>query len=351
MKITELHQPIIGDIVEFETDPDTVVEGRIIAETEDGYIYEFSENGFTELSEACAYGKYFCSTDKVWKCRQGPKQSRKVSEEEKEDPCWDGYHMVGMKNKGGKKVPNCVPEASNPAQQAAIAIAKKKKKQGVSEEIDHKELMKQGIIHPVIAGDMDTDTSHNSHDYHEPKTGKLCQGKCVHNDGKEVHMRQHGTGIIHKFKVKNSLDEDRTETKDKDGNVTSWRDEGEWEPTNPKKNPQGKVHNLTGQALKKTKELPTLDSDNVASPVGSGVAEADYHGRDVPLGKPMKGDVKKSKVYVRNAKGDVVKVNFGDPNMRIKKNSPAHRKSFRARHHCDNPGPRWKANYWSCRAW
>ena len=92
----------------------------------------------------------------------------------------------------------------------------KDKKKGVAEEIDHKELMKQGILHPVIARDMDPDTSHNSHDYHEPKTGKLCQGKCVHNDGKEVHMRQHGTGIIHKFKVKNSLDEDRTETKDKD---------------------------------------------------------------------------------------------------------------------------------------
>ena len=79
--------------------------------------------------------------------------------------------------------------------------------------------------------------------------------------------------------------------------------------------------------------------------------EAKYQGRTVPLGKPMKGDVKKSKVYVKGPKGNVVKVNFGDKNMRIKKNSPGHRKSFRARHHCENPGPRWKARYWSCRAW
>ena len=79
--------------------------------------------------------------------------------------------------------------------------------------------------------------------------------------------------------------------------------------------------------------------------------EATYQGRTVPLGKPMKGDVKKSKVYVKGPKGNVVKVNFGDKNMRIKKNSPGHRKSFRARHHCENPGPRWKARYWSCRAW
>jgi len=79
--------------------------------------------------------------------------------------------------------------------------------------------------------------------------------------------------------------------------------------------------------------------------------EAEYHGRNVPLGKPMAGDVKKSKVYVKNAKGNVVKVNFGDPNMTIKKSNPKRRKSFRARHHCENPGPRTSARYWSCRAW
>lgn len=79
--------------------------------------------------------------------------------------------------------------------------------------------------------------------------------------------------------------------------------------------------------------------------------EAEYQGRKVPLGKPMKGDVKKSKVYVRGPKGNVVKVNFGDPNMKIKKSNPKRRKSFRARHNCANPGPRWKARYWSCRAW
>lgn len=81
------------------------------------------------------------------------------------------------------------------------------------------------------------------------------------------------------------------------------------------------------------------------------IDEAKYHGREVPLGKKMAGDVKKSKVYVRGPKGNVVKVNFGDKNMRIKKSIPARRKSFRARHNCANPGPRWKARYWSCRSW
>lgn len=79
--------------------------------------------------------------------------------------------------------------------------------------------------------------------------------------------------------------------------------------------------------------------------------EAKYQGREVPLGKPMAGDVKKSKVYVRGPKGNVVKVNFGQKGMKIKKSIPGRRKNFRARHNCDNPGPRWKARYWSCRAW
>jgi hypothetical protein len=79
--------------------------------------------------------------------------------------------------------------------------------------------------------------------------------------------------------------------------------------------------------------------------------EATHQGREVPLNKPMAGDVKKSKVYVKNAAGNVVKVNFGDKNMTIKKHIPARRKSFRARHNCDDPGPKTKARYWSCKAW
>tara|TARA_Y100001963_G_scaffold24914_1_gene33718 strand:+ start:310 stop:969 length:660 start_codon:yes stop_codon:yes gene_type:complete len=80
---------------------------------------------------------------------------------------------------------------------------------------------------------------------------------------------------------------------------------------------------------------------------------AEYQGRKVKLGKPFRtpDGPKKFSVYVKNQKGNVVKVNFGDPNMEIKKDNPKRRKSFRARHNCDNPGPRWKARYWSCRKW
>jgi hypothetical protein len=86
--------------------------------------------------------------------------------------------------------------------------------------------------------------------------------------------------------------------------------------------------------------------------------EAEYQGRKVQLGKIMQGDVKKFKVYVKNDKGNVVKVNFGfggksakGKRMVIKKNNPARRKSFRARHNCSNPGPRWKPRYWACKTW
>ena len=86
--------------------------------------------------------------------------------------------------------------------------------------------------------------------------------------------------------------------------------------------------------------------------------EAEYQGRKVQLGKPMQGDVKKFKVYVKNDKGKVVKVNFGfggksakGKRMVIKDKNPKKRAAFRARHNCKNPGPRWKARYWSCKAW
>ena len=101
---------------------------------------------------------------------------------------------------------------------------------------------------------------------------------------------------------------------------------------------------------------------SVGEPEQSNTDEAKYQGREVTLNKPMAGDVKKSKVYVRDpATGNVKKVNFGhggktakrlgQKTMKIKKSNPARRKSFRARHNCDNPGPKTKARYWSCRAW
>lgn len=117
------------------------------------------------------------------------------------------------------------------------------------------------------------------------------------------------------------------------------------------------LHDVVERILAK-KDQGTLtmdDYEEIAGDVGQDqdeMYEADYHGRKVPLGKPMRGDVKKFKVYVRNPKtGNIKKVNFGDKKMRIKKSNPKRRKSFRARHRCANPGPRTMARYWSCRKW
>lgn len=142
--------------------------------------------------------------------------------EMKDDPCWDGYEMVGKKEKNGKEVPNCVP----------------KKEHNLDESYDFGE-----------------------------------------ND--EITL---------------------------EGIVNFYLEESELE-------------------------------------------EGEYQGRKVKLNKPMQGDVKKFKVYTKNPKGNVVKVNFGDPDMRIKKSNPARRKSFRARHNCESPGPKHKARYWSCKKW
>jgi len=107
-----------------------------------------------------------------------------------------------------------------------------------------------------------------------------------------------------------------------------------------------------GMKKKGNKEVPNcVPEEKELNEWGEIEEESEYQGRKVTLNKPSAGDVKKSKVYVKNEKGNVVKVNFGDPNMRIKVSDPARRSNFRARHNCENPGPKWKARYWSCKAW
>ena len=108
----------------------------------------------------------------------------------------------------------------------------------------------------------------------------------------------------------------------------------------------GKIHELIEEDFEVT-------GNELYENWGEPLEEAEKGGRKVQLGKPFltPGGPKKRAVYVKNEKGNVIKVNFGDPNMTIKKNNPARRRSFRARHHCENPGPRTKARYWSCKAW
>jgi len=187
---------------------------------------------------------------------------------ELENPCWKGYEMIGMKDKDGREVPNCVPvsEADGPCWKGYQQIGMKDKDGRqvpncvpVSEDIDSDNDVNYGLVEP---------------------------------------------------------EEYDVEDEDMEDFIAFMR---------------GYDKNLNEgcQCLR----------------------EAEYQGREVQLGKPMQGDVKKFKVYVKNPQGNVVKVNFGQKGMKIRKSNPAARKSFRARMNCDQPGPRHKANYWSCRKW
>lgn len=125
-----------------------------------------------------------------------------------------------------------------------------------------------------------------------------------------------------------------------------------------------KIEDIVNEDITLTEDITLEDHEDFHEMFGelayceNGLFEAEYQGRTVKLNKPMQGDVKKFKVYVKNPKGNVVKVNFGHggtsakgKTMKIRKSNPKARKSFRARHNCENPGPKHKARYWSCRKW
>jgi len=194
-----------------------------------------------------------------WKtCKEGLELS--------EGPCWDGYKQVGMKDKGGKQVPNCVPVNENIKEMRLVSLM------------------------PVNV---------YNEDNHLPNHPER------RDDDSEINY-----GLV-------EPEEYDVEDEDMEDFISFMRSY--------------------------SKEL-----NEASCPC---VFEAEYQGRDVKLGKPMAGDVKKFKVYVKNPSGNVVKVNFGQKGVKIKKNNPDRRRSFRARHNCDNPGPRHKARYWSCRKW
>ena len=111
------------------------------------------------------------------------------------------------------------------------------------------------------------------------------------------------------------------------------------------------VHPITlVDAMKTYKEFREKCCDNCYD---HELQEAEYQGKKVTLNDPIRSSDgnKKFHVYVKNEKGNVIKLGFGDPNMSIKRDDPGRRKNFRARHNCDNPGPKYKARYWSCYQW
>ena len=281
-----------------------------------------------------------------------------------ENPCWKGYEMVGTKTKNGKEVPNCVPineetavykdwdEFTNP-DYILVTL-----KNGKKLKIQQKSIKGGKNVYLAIL------KAFNDENY--PITNKLVTGmvdrlgesamcnecwetedelECDDNgncwEAEPPHYQSTSMG----YREMNESDCGCTEQQIKEGNCDCSEVVDEYD-----------VETLEEMRdfVKYMKEYNQLLSEATCPCL----LEAEYQGRTVKLGKPMQGDVKKFKVYVKNDKGNVVKVNFGfggssakGKRMSIKKNNPERRKNFRARHNCDNPGPRWKARYWSCRKW
>ena len=260
---------------------------------------------FKELYEAC------CSA-----C-----EKRADIEEVKEptgglkDACWKGYTAVGMKMKNGRKVPNCVPanEETDRNQKLRDALAKVKNDFTKSHS-DGKPTDKK----PTPAPKPEPTSVGGGTDYY-PKApyGRRYMGDSVEMNGEVI-------------------------------------DEACW--TGYKK---------VGMKKKGDKMVPNCvpaneesqKGKNVVPPPASTIATTggiqEEENENKPLGKVMRaGDGKKKfKVFVKNAKGNTVKVGFGDPNMEIKRDDPERRKNFRARHNCDTATDRTTPRYWSCRQW
>jgi hypothetical protein len=232
--------------------------------------------------------------------------------------CWKGYKRMGTKQKGGKTVDNCVKmgeDLDESGLQRYTGIKKygkdgfealqKAGREGADEE--EKGRIKDKFLKKEDHGPENPDAPVNYGEY--DREGDMAKDdlRTIDNAAEELYS------ILQA-----------------DDNLPEW---------------------VQSKITKAVDYIDTARDYMKAQKYEEGVDEAKYQGREVPLGKKMAGDVKKSKVYVRKPNGNIVKVNFGDKKMRIKKSNPARRKSFRARHNCANPGPRHKARYWSCRSW
>ena len=348
---------------------------------------EDSSRGFDRVNSFIAGGK-------AWKIDSDlvEKIEKKASGDLK-DACWKDYKAIGTKKKNGKIVPNCVPE------EVELDEAK-------THFVYQKNVGKTKTI--VHRGDEKSSRewiSKNSKHYdHEGKNFVIYKGKPGNVSlrdivevkspvaiGKKPIFDPKSTEFRNVSKKQKKLDqtsnEDVDAAKDKIAREKEadkvkhdrMIDQARTRETQAKNrstneslddvftaflNEEGGAGEFGTSKLKKkySKDTPyaeeTYDGDKFDEAYGTlwfnedeELDEAEYQGNKVTLGKPSAGDVKKFKVYVKNEKGNVVKVNFGDPNMTIKKHIPARRKSFRARHNCDNPGPRTSARYWSCKNW
>jgi hypothetical protein len=253
----------------------------------------------------------------------------KASQNEDADPCWKGYKMVGMKKKGGRTVPNCVPVKEEEIEEGKI----KDKLQKVA---------KVGALAGALgahAGKLYDVTNVATHS-DDPGMAAATVAAYAHPASRVL---QAAPSILKVNKLNKG--ENEFERQKKYPKKTVKEEDAEKHSQNPD-NPMSRFDASTELVNIYAKDTPGQIVKRV-------VKEATFQGKQVPLNKPMKGDVKKSKVFVDpDGDGKAQKVNFGDKNMSIKKDQPGRKKSYCARSGgIKGTSDKTSANYWSRRAW
>jgi len=298
----------VGDSFGISFSEDFEIGSEIVGFVEDGIVIDLDETALKFLEDQ---GVVFYEGELTEGLR-----------DPKDNPCWKGYKPVGTKKKGGRTVPNCVPkedieEVSPPGFKGTVKAMKK------HDDIDNPFALAWHMKNKGYKSHKKSDGSSKNED-HGPE-----DPDAEYNQGE---YDREGDMAKDDLRTLNDAANELYSIIKADENLPEWV--------------QAKI-NRAMDYLDTARDY--MKANKYAE--DTNVDEAEYRGKNVPLGKKLPGDVKKSKVYVRKPNGNIVKVNFGDKKMRIKKSNPARRRSFRARHNCKNPGPRWKARYWSCRSW
>lgn len=300
MKIHELSAPALGDIVEFEINAETVVEGEIIGETEDGYIYEFSSEGLAALMEDAS--GYI------------PKNSR-----EAKDPRWSSALTQDVTTHTMRdQISAFFPTKAPKGHQTQVTEAAPDMVKTLAGATAGAAGGAAGWVLGSLFGPIGSIAGAATMAGMGMKSGASVADDVWDWASQKLGGREKEFAASHIQAAAAGK---------------------------PQFTVGGKTFDVT---LKPNEVKPAMQ----AVKTQESVEEAKYKGREVKLGKPIRGGNKKSYVYVRNPEtGNVIKVSFGDPNMRIKKSNPARRRSFRARHKCSTAKDRTSARYWSCRAW
>ena len=324
----------IGDAFGISFSEDFEIGTEIVGFLEDGIVVELDDAALEMLTNE---GLEFLEGELIEDKQKGVDGKA----------CWKGYKRMGTKQKGGKTVDNCVKmEDHGPENPDAPVNYGEYDREGDMAKDDLRTIDDAAEeLYSILQAD------DNLPEWVQAKITKAVDYIDTARDYMKAQNYEEGMAEGFNFDDKKGRWEWDDGTSYDVSQLTPAQKErvAKWKAANPGKR-QGR---------------PMSDTRGENTPHGSGagprvmeqgvaegdVDEAKYQGREVPLGKKMAGDVKKSKVYVRKPNGNIVKVNFGDKKMRIKKSNPARRKSFRARHNCANPGPRHKARYWSCRSW